>query len=113
METIFDFSPTTEELKNIGIDAGTLLIRHGVNVSNPVTKENYKVDNEFSFFYIALLHIYRFDNDLADKYFEKIPAHYKEWVLENYFFLWQLNIQCVYLVTKKFVKDSYKNPLKN
>ncbi|OJV50523.1 MAG: hypothetical protein BGO31_14265 [Bacteroidetes bacterium 43-16] len=81
METIFDFNPTGNELKAIGIDSLNLSMRHGVEVSDPITDNNYKVSQEDAYFDIALLLEYRNDKDRAAEYWAMIPDRHSEYLL--------------------------------
>lgn len=57
------------------------MLRHGADIDEPITKQNYKVDSEAAFFDIALLFIERGKNDKAEIYFKKVPNKYNEWLL--------------------------------
>lgn len=81
METIFDHNPTVKELAAIGIDSLTLTMRHGVNLSDPITEENYKVSVEDTYFDLALLFEERNQKDRANAYWEKIPKRHREYLL--------------------------------
>lgn len=81
METIFDHKPTNVELKAIGIDYVTMALRHGVNISDPIIKKTYTVDQDAAYFDIALLFEHRGDKTAAGVYWDKIPTRYQEYTL--------------------------------
>lgn len=81
METIFDHNPTAKELGEIGIDSLTMRLRHGVELSDPISKSNYNVSKEDSLFDLSLLMEVRGEKKKADAYWAKIQDRYREYLL--------------------------------
>jgi hypothetical protein len=81
METVFDYSPTLDELAAIGMDATTLAVRHGASISDPVTANNYTVAQDDAYFDLALFFTHRNQPDEAAAYWSKIPARHQEYLL--------------------------------
>lgn len=83
METIFDYNPTTSELDEIGIDTIVLMIRHGINIPRPVSKDAYidAVSQDDAYFDLGLLFEIRGLKKQAKKYWAKVPDRHQQYLL--------------------------------
>jgi len=75
METIFDYSPTDQELIGIRFDAFSLCLKFGIDTEKELTPELYKelVSQENAFYDLAVLYEIRNDQVKADQYWKKLP----------------------------------------
>jgi hypothetical protein len=80
MITIFDFNPTTQELIDIQFDSHSLCLKFGIETDKNLTPELYKelINQQQSFYDLALLFEFRNDSKAASKYWEKVPKEWKE-----------------------------------
>ena len=83
METIFDFNPTVSELEAIGIDSISMTLRHGINLSDTVSKDSYlnAVSQDDTYFDLALLFEFRNHQKQADEYWAKINERHQQYLL--------------------------------
>ncbi len=83
METIFDFQPTLKELASTGIDSISLLLAHGIHISDPVKEDVYKqlVTQDDAYFDLAVLFECRNNQKKANEFWKKIPARHQEYLL--------------------------------
>ncbi|MBS1746038.1 MAG: hypothetical protein JST21_07710 [Bacteroidetes bacterium] len=82
METIFDYNPTSSELDEIGINSITLMLRHGIDIPKPVSKDAYidAVSQDDAYFDLALLFELRGLQKQANKYWAKIPDRHQQYL---------------------------------
>lgn len=80
MITVFDFNPTASELIDIQFDSHSLCLKFGIETDEKLTPELYKklVNQEQSYYDLAILFEFRNDSKAADKYWSKVPSSWKE-----------------------------------
>lgn len=79
METIFNFSPTPQELNDIRFDAFSLCLKFGVETDKELTPELYKelISQENAHYDLAVLFEFRNDQTKANEYWKKLPKELK------------------------------------
>lgn len=75
METIFDYSPTPQELIDIRFDAFSLNLKFGIEIKAALTPDIYcsKISQENAYYDLASLFEFRNDKVKADYYWSKLP----------------------------------------
>lgn len=75
METIFDYSPTPQELIDIRFDAFSLCLKFGIDTDKELTEELYKelISKDNANYDLACLFEFRGDQTKADEYWNKLP----------------------------------------
>jgi hypothetical protein len=75
METIFDYSPTTQELIDIRFDAFSLCLKFGIDTDKELTPKLYKelVSQENAYYDLAVLFEFRNDQEKANEFWSKLP----------------------------------------
>lgn len=76
METIFDYSPTPQELNDIRFDSFSLCLKFGIETSKTLTPELYKelVSQDNAYYDLACLFEFRGDQVKADDFWKKLPS---------------------------------------
>lgn len=76
METIFDYSPTAQELIDIRFDAFSLCLKFGIDSNKELTPELYKelVSQDNAYYDLAVLFEFRNNQNKANEYWAKLPA---------------------------------------
>lgn len=76
METIFDFSPTPQELIDIRFDSFSMALKFGIEIKEKLTKELYLsiISQENAYYDLACLFEFRDDMEKANKYWAKLPT---------------------------------------
>lgn len=75
METIFNYSPTSQELINIRFDSLSLCLKFGIEIREELTPAMYKklISQENAYYDLACLFEFRQDKEKANKYWKKLP----------------------------------------
>ena len=79
METIFNYSPTSQELINIRFDSLSLCLKFGIDIKEELTPIIYKkvISQQNAYYDLACLFEFRENKDLANQYWSKLPQAYK------------------------------------
>jgi hypothetical protein len=80
METIFDYSPTTQELIDIRFDSFSMALKFGIEITGELTPEIClsTVSQENAYYDLACLFEFRNDQEKADYYWSKLPSADKD-----------------------------------
>lgn len=75
MITIFNYSPTPQELNDIRFDSFSLCLKFGIETSKELTPELYKelVSQDNAYYDLATLFEFRGDQEKADQFWDKLP----------------------------------------
>lgn len=76
MITIFDYSPTPQELNDIRFDALSLCQKFGIDTDKELTPDLYLelVSQDNAYYDLAVLFEFRNDQDKANEFWAKLPA---------------------------------------
>ena len=79
METIFDHNPTLKELNAIRFDSFSLCLKFGIDISESLTPNLYKIliTEQNAYYDLACLYDFRNDSLKANEYWDKLPKEYK------------------------------------
>lgn len=79
MVTIFDYSPTAQELIDIRFDAFSLCLKFGIDTEKELTPKLYKelITQENAYYDLAVLFEFRKDQDKANEFWNKLPEELK------------------------------------
>lgn len=86
METIFDYSPTTQELIDIRFDSFSMALKFGIEIEGELTPEMYcsVISQQQAFYDLACLFEFRNNQEKANYYWAKLPSADKDgWGLDD------------------------------